>query len=102
MSAERWGTIDIFISNAGQNTPHVYAWETSPDYTEAVIRTNLLGMIYGCQVAATKMVQQGKGAIYSMEGLGSNKMVQEKTILYGTTKAESGSDLFHERAGQGA
>jgi NAD(P)-dependent dehydrogenase (short-subunit alcohol dehydrogenase family) len=87
LSAERWGTIDLFISNAGQNTPHVYAWETTEDFTEAVIRTNLLGMIYGCQVAASKMVLQGKGAIYSMEGLGSNKMIQEKTILYGTTKA---------------
>jgi short-subunit dehydrogenase len=32
------------------------------------------------------MLGQGPGAIYSMEGLGSNDMIQIKTILYGTTK----------------
>ena len=32
------------------------------------------------------MLKQGHGAICSIEGLGSNNMVQSKTILYGTTK----------------
>lgn len=32
------------------------------------------------------MIKQGYGAIYSMEGLGSNNMIQPKTILYGTSK----------------
>ena len=43
-------------------------------------------MIYGSQIAATEMIKQGHGAIYSMEGLGYNNMIQLKTILYGTTK----------------
>ena len=43
-------------------------------------------MIYGSQIAAAGMLKQGHGAIYSMEGLGSNNMIQLKTILYGTTK----------------
>jgi len=51
-----------------------------------VIQTNLLGMIYGSQIAAKGMIKQDHGAIYSMEGLGSNNMIQPKTILYGTTK----------------
>ncbi|WP_312651930.1 SDR family oxidoreductase [Proteiniclasticum sp.] len=86
VSAEKWGRIDIWINNAGQNTPHVFSWETEEDFTESVINTNLLGIIYGSQVAAKEMVRQGQGAIYSMEGLGSNNMIQVKTILYGTTK----------------
>jgi len=85
-SLERWGSIDIWINNAGQNTPHVFSWETGETYTEKVINTNILGMIYGSQVAADGMLKQGHGAIYSMEGLGSNNMIQVKTILYGTTK----------------
>jgi short-subunit dehydrogenase len=32
------------------------------------------------------MIKQGYGAIYSMEGLGSDNRIQEKTILYGTGK----------------
>ncbi|TNV68700.1 SDR family NAD(P)-dependent oxidoreductase [Trichococcus shcherbakoviae] len=85
-SLEQWGEIDIWINNAGENTPHLLSWETSETDTENIIKTNLIGMIYGSQIAATGMLKQEQGAIYSMEGLGSNNMVQIKTILYGTTK----------------
>lgn len=86
LSMAKWGGIDIWINNAGQNTPHVYAWETGEFSTENIISTNLVGMIFGAQVAAAGMLRQGHGAIYSMEGLGSNNMIQPRTILYGTTK----------------
>ncbi|CZQ99297.1 glucose/ribitol dehydrogenase [Trichococcus palustris] len=85
-SLAQWGEIDIWINNAGQNTPHLFSWETGETDTENIIKTNLIGMIYGSQIAATGMLKQGHGAIYSMEGLGSNNMIQVKTILYGTTK----------------
>ncbi|NJD02806.1 MAG: SDR family oxidoreductase [Ruminiclostridium sp.] len=85
-SLEKWGRIDIWINNAGQNTPHMFSWETGETYTENIIKTNITGMIYGSQIAAVGMIKQGNGAIYSMEGLGSNNMIQLKTILYGTTK----------------
>jgi len=85
-SVAQWGGIDIWINNAGQNTPHMFSWETGETYIENIINTNLTGMIYGSQIAATGMLKQGHGAIYSMEGLGSNNMIQLKTILYGTTK----------------
>jgi Short-chain dehydrogenases of various substrate specificities len=85
-SLERWGNIDIWINNAGQNAPHMFSWETGETYTENIIKTNVIGMIYGSQISAAGMIKQGHGAIYSMEGLGSNNMIQLKTILYGTTK----------------
>lgn len=87
LSVEKWGEIDLWINNAGVNTPHAFAHETEMSDTRNVIDTNLTGMIYGCQVASNGMLSQGKGAIYSMEGLGSNRMIQPKTILYGTTKS---------------
>lgn len=85
-SREHWGTVDIWISNAGRNTPHSPVWETRESYTRQVIGTNILGMVFGAQIAATEMIRQGHGAIWAMEGLGSNNMIQPKTILYGTTK----------------
>lgn len=85
-SLTKWGGIDIWINNAGQNTPHMFSWETGETYTENAIKTNITGMIYGSQISAAGMLKQGQGAIYSMEGLGSNNMIQPKTILYGTTK----------------
>lgn len=85
-ASAHWGAIDLWINNAGQNTPHMFSWETGETYTENIIKTNITGMIYGSQIAAAGMLKQGHGAIYSMEGLGSNNMIQKKTILYGTTK----------------
>lgn len=85
-SLEKWGKIDIWINNAGQNTPHKFAWETGETYTENLINTNITGMIFGSQIAAAGMLKQRYGSIYSMEGLGSNNMIQVKTIMYGTTK----------------
>ena len=64
----------------------MFSWETGEKYTENIIKTNMIGMIFGSQIAAKEMLKQGFGSIYSMEGLGSNNMVQPKTILYGTTK----------------
>ena len=85
-ASKKWGSIDIWINNAGQNCPHEFAYDTDPMKTAAVINTNILGMIYGSQVAAKNMLLQGNGQIWNMEGLGSNDMIQLKTILYGTTK----------------
>ena len=86
LSKSKWGTIDIWINNSGQNAPHEYVYHTEKKYIDEILTTNIVGMIYGCQVASTGMLAQGTGAIYSMEGLGSNNMIQKKTILYGTTK----------------
>lgn len=85
-SKEKWGSIDLWINNSGQNAPHEYIYNTDESYVDNVLATNLNGMIYGSQVASQGMILQQSGAIYSMEGLGSNNMIQSKTILYGTTK----------------
>lgn len=82
----KWGQVDIWINNAGQNCPYEFVFDTDGFYVDAVIDTNIKGMIYGSQVAAKNMQAQRSGQIWNMEGLGSNDMIQLKTILYGTTK----------------
>ncbi|MBC7959994.1 MAG: SDR family oxidoreductase [Vallitaleaceae bacterium] len=82
----KWGRVDIWINNAGQNCPYLPCFETEKKYVDAVIDTNIKGIIFGSQIAAKNMLLQGSGAIWNMEGLGSNNMIQAKTILYGTTK----------------
>lgn len=82
----QFGAVDIWINNAGQNAPHDWIYNTGECDVQAVIGTNITGVILGAQVAAKGMLTQGHGAIYSMEGLGSNDMIQKKTILYGTSK----------------
>lgn len=85
-SVEKWGTVDIWINNAGQNVPHEFVWDTEAEYIEAVVDTNIKGVMYGCKIAVENMVKQGYGQVWNMEGLGSDDMIIEKTILYGTSK----------------
>jgi short-subunit dehydrogenase len=85
-ASKHWGGIDIWVNNAGQNVPHEFCYNTEAPYVDAVIDTNIKGVIYGSQVAAKQMLIQGYGQIWNMEGLGSNDMIQVKTVLYGTTK----------------
>src|SRR5680860_566843 len=85
-SAEKWGRVDCWINNAGQNCPYEFAYNTEKKYIDAVIDTNIKGMIYGSRTATKNMLSQGSGQIWNMEGLGSNNMIRAKTILYGTTK----------------
>lgn len=86
LAAERWGRVDIWINNAGQNAPYEYVYDTDYESADAVIGTNIRGMVYGSQIAAARMREQGGGQIWNMEGLGSNGMIQPKTVLYGMSK----------------
>jgi len=85
-SVKKWKRIDIWINNAGVNYPDDYIYNISSEYVDSVIDTNIKGMIYGSQTAAKHMIEQGEGQIWNMEGLGSNKMIIAKTILYATSK----------------
>jgi NAD(P)-dependent dehydrogenase (short-subunit alcohol dehydrogenase family) len=85
-SIEKWGSIDIWINNAGQNCPREFLWDTPDNYIDAVVDTNIKGVMYGSKIAAASMLKQGYGQIWNMEGLGSNDMMIEQTILYGTSK----------------
>lgn len=85
-AAEMWGRVDIWINNAGQNSPHAYCFDIDFPDVDAVLNTNIKGMVYGSGIAARNMLLQGGGQIWNMEGLGSNDMIQARTVLYGTSK----------------
>jgi short-subunit dehydrogenase len=57
-----------------------------PEETTAVIDTNILGTIYGCQIAVQGMLKQGSGAVYNMEGMGSDGRMHSGLTTYGTSK----------------
>ncbi|MCF0147235.1 MAG: SDR family oxidoreductase [Clostridium sp.] len=85
-SVDKWGCVDIWINNAGQNSPREFLWDTPDEYIDAVVDTNIKGIMYGCKIAVENMIKQGHGQIWNMEGLGSNDIIIEQTILYGTSK----------------
>jgi NAD(P)-dependent dehydrogenase (short-subunit alcohol dehydrogenase family) len=83
---DRFGKVDVWINNAGISAIQMPSWKIPPEKAQAVIETNLLGVIHGCRVAVHGMLAQGFGGLYNMEGMGSNGRKHEGLALYGTTK----------------
>lgn len=80
------GSVGIWVNNAGISNESAPLWEVPELELKAVVETNLLGAMYGCQVAVKGMLEGGGGAIYNMEGMGSDGRTHEGLIPYGTTK----------------
>jgi len=85
-SVERFGKVDVWINNAGWSGEQGMVWERPEDEMTGVITINLLGTTYGSQVAMKGMLAQGFGAIYNMEGMGSDGRKHAGLTLYGTSK----------------
>ncbi|MFX1381935.1 MAG: SDR family oxidoreductase [Promethearchaeota archaeon] len=85
---ENLGSIDIWINNAGISSagdkPLV---DTSEENIRTIINTNLIGTLFGCQVALGIMLKQKFGKIFNLEGLGSDGRVVPNVIPYISTKA---------------
>jgi NAD(P)-dependent dehydrogenase (short-subunit alcohol dehydrogenase family) len=82
-----FGTIDIWINNAGIAVPMMKFWELTPEQYEKVVNTNLIGTMYGTRVALKGMLAQGSGALYNLEGFGARGNRMQGMALYGCTKA---------------
>ncbi len=85
-SVARFGRVDIWVNNAGHAGEMAMVWERPAGEVQSVIDTNLVGTILGSQVAMRGMKAQGGGAIYNMEGMGSDGRKHAGLTLYGTTK----------------
>ena len=82
----RFGKIDIWINNAGLSGPQMMIWKLAPEQIQEVVDTNILGVIFGSQIAVRGMLDQAYGSIYNMEGMGGDGRMHEGLIPYGMTK----------------
>jgi NAD(P)-dependent dehydrogenase (short-subunit alcohol dehydrogenase family) len=85
-ASAHFGTIDIWINNAGVNAASVPLWELPAPEINAVVSTNLTGTLFGCKAALEGMLRQGHGQIYLFEGHGSDDRKIMGLAPYGATK----------------
>ena len=86
-AVEAFGQVDIWMNNAGIAHPMMMIWELPEEIVQQVIDINVKGLIFGSQTAVQRMLAQGFGHIYNMEGFGSTGRKQAGLSIYGTSKA---------------
>lgn len=84
---EKFGTVDIWINNAGVNQPMKAIWELTPEEIDSILDIDLRGAVLGSRAAALAMENQPEGGyIYNIEGYGSNDAMMLGLNMYGTSK----------------
>ncbi len=86
-AAAHFGSVDIWINNAGLGGKMKPFWEVEPEIIDAIVTTNLIGSMFGSRVALAGMLAQGSGALYNMEGFGSDGATRPGLSPYATTKS---------------
>lgn len=69
---EQFGRVDILVNNAGITRDNLLA-SMEPEDIEAVIRTNLLGVIYPTQAVTRPMMRQRSGRIVNVSSSAASK-----------------------------
>jgi NAD(P)-dependent dehydrogenase (short-subunit alcohol dehydrogenase family) len=85
-AVEKFGKVDIWVNNAGLSTSRRPLWELDPAEIDAVVDVNLRGAVQASAVVLGAMLEQGHGALWNMEGLGSNGQIVAGLTPYGATK----------------
>lgn len=85
-SQKKFTKIDIWINNAGVNQPDKLIWEMNYKEIKQMLDIDLLGTINATNLIMQSMIKQNSGAIYTVEGHGSNDAIIPGLSIYGTAK----------------
>jgi chlorophyll(ide) b reductase len=87
-AAQKFGRVDIWINNAGTNA---YSYgpllDTDDGDLEAIVDTNVLGVMLCCREAIKAMRAQPRGGhVFTMDGAGADGSPTPRFAAYGATK----------------
>ncbi|AMM33910.1 hypothetical protein SA2016_3247 [Sinomonas atrocyanea] len=80
-----YGTVDIWVNNAGTAGIYGPTASTPPDDFERVVRTNILGTFHGARTALPVFLAQGHGDLVNLYGQGDRGPVAQQNA-YASSK----------------
>ena len=83
---DKFSSIDIWINNAGVNQIMKPIWELDDKMINRLINIDLVGTIICSKLIVPVMAKQKSGAIYNVEGYGSDDATMLGLSIYGTAK----------------
>lgn len=81
-----FGSVDIWVNNAGRDGLKMPFFALPVDDYMLTVQTNVVGLLNCNRVVIPGMYRQGGGAIFNMEGFGSNGQTRPTAGVYGMTK----------------
>lgn len=87
---QHFGAVHIWINNAGSCTATLDFKDLAAADIQTVVQTNILGSMFGSQVALNGMLAQSYGQIFNMEGWGTRGEWSAGMTTYATTKRAVG------------
>ena len=91
-AVDAFGGVDLWINNAGVAHTTRPIVETTADDVRTMVTTNMLGTVYGSQVAVRGMRAHGGGQLFNILGGGSDGRIRSGMGVYSATKR--GLDSF--------
>lgn len=85
-AVKTFGPISIWINNAAIFQPKKPFTEFTDRQILRVFKVNVASVMNACRIVQPLMHAQGYGAIYNMEGFGSDGKIMVNRTLYGTSK----------------
>ncbi len=79
-------SVDIWVNNAGRDGLKMPFFALPREDYMLTVQTNVVGLLNCNRVVIPGMYQQGGGAIFNMEGFGSNGQTRPTASVYGMTK----------------
>ncbi|MDF1514352.1 MAG: SDR family NAD(P)-dependent oxidoreductase, partial [Anaerolineae bacterium] len=80
-----WGSIDVWINNAGIAGPYGPVLAIPPDVFKRVLNVNIMGTYHGSLVALHYFLAQGSGKLINILGYGDKRPAPMQTA-YGSSK----------------
>ena len=82
----KFDSIDIWINNAVVNQPEKAIWDLTEEEIDVILNVDLKGTVLCSKLIMKEMLKNKKGAIYNVEGYGSNDAKMLGLSIYGTSK----------------